>query len=430
MSTEEKMNIDERRKYLRQMKKRYAKAGRKKQGQLLDEMEAVTELERKTLIRLMKSNLQRKPRRRQRGRTYGAEVEDALRVIYPSFDYICAERLTPNLVWMAEHLARHGELEVSHVLLEQLERVSVSTVGRLLGRMRLDEPRLPREGPRRANRLTRDIPMLRLPWDIQVPGSCEVDLVHHCGPTTGGEYMCTLQMIDVATGWSERRAVLGRSYMVMEAAFLCCLARLPFAVREIHPDNGSEFFNHHMLRFWGEIVQGVKLSRSRPFHKNDNPRVEQKNATLVRAYLGHERLDSVAQVLAANQLYDKMWLYYNLFQPVMHLAEKEVIRQAGQPAQVKRRYDRAQTPFDRLCATDAILPQHRQQLQALRDQINPRQLRQAIYDTIDYIFSLPGAVSGISEDVRLTLATTSTIPQGGDPLLNLAFNCTQILKQP
>jgi hypothetical protein len=217
---------------------------------------------------------------------------------------------------------------------------------------------------------------------------------------------------------------------VMEAAFLCCLARLPFAVREIHPDNGSEFFNHHMLRFWGEIVQGVKLSRSRPFHKNDNPRVEQKNATLVRAYLGHERLDSVAQVLAANQLYDKMWLYYNLFQPVMHLAEKEVIRQAGQPAQVKRRYDRAQTPFDRLCATDAILPQHRQQLQALRDQINPRQLRQAIYDTIDYIFSLPGAVSGISEDVRLTLATTSTIPQGGDPLLNLAFNCTQILKQP
>jgi hypothetical protein len=430
MSTEEKMNIDERRKYLRQMKKRYAKAGRKKQGQLLDEMEAVTELERKTLIRLMKSNLQRKPRRRQRGRIYGAEVEDALRVIYPSFDYICAERLTPNLVWMAEHLARHGELEVSHVLLEQLERISVSTVGRLLGRMRLDEPRLPREGPRRANRLTRDIPMLRLPWDIQVPGSCEVDLVHHCGPTTGGEYMCTLQMIDVATGWSERRAVLGRSYMVMEAAFLCCLARLPFAVREIHPDNGSEFFNHHMLRFWGEIVQGVKLSRSRPFHKNDNPRVEQKNATLVRAYLGHERLDSVAQVLAANQLYDKMWLYYNLFQPVMHLAEKEVIRQAGQPAQVKRRYDRAQTPFDRLCATDAILPQHRQQLQALRDQINPRQLRQAIYDTIDYIFSLPGAVSGISEDVRLTLATTSTIPQGGDPLLNLAFNCTQILKQP
>ncbi len=92
-----------------------------------------------------------------------------------------------------------------------------------------------------------------------------------------------------------------------------------------------------MLRFWGEIVQGVKLSRSRPFHKNDNPRVEQKNSTLVRAYLGRDRVDSVAQVLATNQLYDKMWVYYNLFQPVMHLVKKEIIQQDGQPARVRSR---------------------------------------------------------------------------------------------
>ena len=183
-----------------------------------------------------------------------------------------------------------------------------------------------------------------------------------------------------------------------------------------------------MLRFWGEIVQGVKLSRSRPFHKNDNPRVEQKNSTLVRAYLGHERLDSVVQILATNQLYDKMWIYYNLFQPVMHLVEKEVIQQAGQPVRVKRRHDQARTPFDRLCATDAILPAHRQQLEVLRDQTNPRQLRQQIYDAIDYIFSLPGAVPGVTEDVRLTLAPSSTTQRGGDPLLNLAFNRTKVLK--
>jgi len=130
MSAEEKMSIDERRKYLRQMKKRYKRAGRKEKGRLLDEMEAVTELERKTLIRLLKGNLERKRRRKQRGRIYGAEVEDALRVIYPSFDYICAERLTPNLVWMAQHLARHGELQVSEVLLEKLDQISVSPVCR------------------------------------------------------------------------------------------------------------------------------------------------------------------------------------------------------------------------------------------------------------------------------------------------------------
>jgi len=417
-----KMSIDERRKYMRQMKKRYIKAGRKEKGQLLDEMEAVMELERKTLIRLINGSLQRKARRKQRGRRYGAAVEDALRVIHPSFDYICAERLTPNLVWMAQQLARHGELEVTEVLLEQLGQISISTVGRCLGRIRQYEPRLPRKGPRRANRLTRDIPMLRLPWSIQVPGSFEADLVHHSGPTPAGEYMCTLQMIDVATGWSERVAVLGRSFLVMQAAFQRILARLPFPVLEIHPDNGSEFLNDHMLRFWRKTIQGLQLSRSRPAHKNDNPRVEQKNSTLVRAYLGHERLDSVTQVRAANQLYDKMWVFYNLFQPVMHLIEKEVIQRDGQPARVIRRHDQARTPFDRLCATQAILPEHRQQLLALRERINPRTLRQEIYDSIETIFSLPGAVPGITEDVRLTLTTTSASLQGGDPLFKFAFH--------
>jgi hypothetical protein len=349
-------------------------------------------------------------------------VEDALRVIHPSFDYICAERLTPNLVWMAQQLARHRELEVTDVLLEKLGQISISTVGRCLGRIRQYEPRLPRKGPRRANRLTRDIPMLRLPWSIQVPGSFEADLVHHSGPTPAGEYMCTLQMIDVATGWSERVAVLGRSFLVMQAAFQRILARLPFPVLEIHPDNGSEFLNDHMLRFWRKTIQGLNLSRSRPYHKNDNPRVEQKNSTLVRAYLGHDRLDSVTQVLAANQLYDKMWVFYNLFQPVMHLVEKEFIQQDGQPARVIRRHDQARTPFDRLCATQAILPEHRRLLLALRDRINPRTLRQEIYDSIDYIFSLPGAVPGFTEDVRLTLTTASTSQQGGDPLFKFAFH--------
>jgi len=187
----------------------------------------------------------------------------------------------------------------------------------------------------------------------------------------------------------------------------CVLARLPFPVRQIHPDNGSEFFNHHLLRFWREKVPGVSLSRSRPYHKNDNRFVEQKNDTLVRAYLSHERLDTVAQTLALNHLYDKMWVYYNLFQPVMRLTEKTVVQQEGQPTRVKRRYGPARTPFDRLCATDVLLPQHHQQLQALRNRIDPRQLRQEIHDLIDFIFSLPNAVPGIIEDVHQTLVTPS-----------------------
>ena len=405
MSTEDKMNIDERRKYLRRMKKRYVQADRKEQGRLLDEMEAVTELHRKSLIRLMNGSLERKPRQRQRGRIYGPEVEYALAIIAEGWDYLCAERLTPNLVWMAKHLAAHGELEVSPPLLEKLDQISISTVQRILGRIPRDKPRLPRKGPRRTRKLTQGIPMRRIPWNEQQPGHLEVDLIHHCGPTPRGEYVCTIQTIDVATGWSELRAVLGRSYLVMEDAFRYIVAHIPFAILELHPDNGNEFFNYHLLRFFESEVQGITLSRSRPYHKNDNRFVEQKNSSIVRAYLGHDRLDTVAQTIAVNQLYDKVWIYYNLLQPVMRLSEKIVTPVEGQLPRVKRRYDQARTPFDRLCETNAITRERREQLEALRDRTNPRQLRQEIYDQIEYIFSLPNAVPGQTENVYLTLAT-------------------------
>ena len=423
MSNQEKMTVDEKRKYLRIVKPRYKQAGRNEKGQLLDEMEAVTGLDRKTLIRLMKGSLKRKPRSRQRDKTYGPAVDDALRVIYESFDGICAERLTPNLVWMAQNLERHGELTTTPEMLEQLGQVSISTVTRRLAHLQQDQPRLPRKKPRARNPMLKNIPMLRLPWNLQEPGRFETDLVHHCGLSASGEYVCTLQMIDVLTGWSERWAVLGRSYLVMEYAFRGILHRLPFPVIEIHPDNGSEFLNHHMLRFWGDIVQNVTISRSRPYRKNDNPRVEQKNSTLVRAYLGDDRIDSVAQTLALNVLYGKMGIYYNLFQPVMHLVGKEVTREDGQAVRVKRRYDDAATPFDRLCQTEAILPEHRDQLSALRDATNPRRLRQEIYDAIEQIFLLPGAPADRTEDVRSTLV--ENWPKGDDEL-SFAFDRTEI----
>jgi hypothetical protein len=421
MSISDRMTIDERRKYLRMMQKRYFQADRKERGRLLDEMEAVTELHRKSLIRLIRCNLERRPRRRQRGRTYGPEVDDALRVISESMDHICAERLTPNLSWLAKHLAAHGELEASPPLLEQLERISISTVSRILARIRQDEPRLPRRGPTRANHLTRQVPMRRIPWHEQEPGHFETDLVHHCGPSASGEYTCTIQMVDVTTAWSERSAILGRSYLVVKDGFNRILGRLPFPVREVHPDNGSEFFNHHMLRFWNSLKPEIQLSRSRPYHKNDNRFVEQKNSTLVRAYLGYDRLDTVAQTLAVNQLYDKMWLYYNFFQPVMRLSEKTWLQEEGHPPQLKRRYNDARTPFDRLCETGTISQEQQEQLKTLRDQTNPRQLRQEIYDLIDYISSLPGAVPGVTEDVRLTLMTSTRSPRADDRLPAPAF---------
>jgi hypothetical protein len=424
MPNEEKMTIDERRKYLRLIKKRYLKAGKLERGRLLDEMQAVTGLHRKSLIRLMSGSLERKARRKQRGRTYGPEVDDALRVISESLDYICAERLQPNLVWMATHLAYHGEIQASRLLLQQLTRISVSTLRRILSRLRQDERRLPRKGPAQANRVARQIPMKRIPWDEQQPGHFEVDAVHHCGISSGGHYVHTVQMVDVATGWTEQVATLGRSYLAMEDGFRRILARLPFPVLEIHPDNGSEFLNAHLVRFWKETVKGVTLSRSRPFHKNDNRFVEQKNSTLVRAYLGPSRFDTAAQTNALNQLYQKMWLYYNFFQPVMRLREKTMpplLPAQGQPSPIKRRFDRARTPFDRLCETHAISDEHKEQLRTLRDQTNPRQLRREIYQILDQIFLLPGAVPGETENVYYTLSTPTQSQKGEGIPVTLSF---------
>jgi len=421
MSTEEKMTIDERYKYFRMMKRRYERANRQEKGQILDEMQAFTGQHRKGLIRSMNGNPERQPRATQRGSSYGPAVDDALRVIDETLNFICAERLTPALVSTAQDLAAHGELETSPHLLQQLDQISISTVQRHLQRLTQDERRLPRKGPERANQVTRDVPMTRIPWNEAQPGHLEVDLVHHCGSSASGDYIHTLQMIDVATGWSERAAVLGRSYRVMEDGFKRCLARLPFPVLELHPDNGREFFNHHLVRFFRDTVQGVRLSRSRPYCKNDNRNVEQKNATLVRAYLGDHRLDSATQTQALNTLYDKMWLYYNFFQPVMRLAEKTVIRTEGQTTRIRRRYDKAQTPFDRLCATDAIDPEDRDRLQALKDQTNPRRLRQEIYQRIDGLLALPSATPGRTEDIYQTLSTPISPQKGEDALVTLSF---------
>jgi hypothetical protein len=402
MPAELKMTLSERRKYLSLMRVRYLPAQRAERCRLLDEMEQVTGLHRKSLVRLMTVGPVRKPRKRQRGRAYGCVVDDVIRVVAESLDYICAERLTPGLVATAQLLVRHGELTVSEAVLAQLGQISISTVKRILKRLRQDERRLPRRKPEGTMRILHEIPALRIPWDIQEPGHFEVDLVHHGGPSSTGEYLHTLQLTDVATGWSERVAVLGRSALVMEAAFRRVLARLPFPIIELHPDNGSEFLNHHLLRFFKEAVKGVRISRSRPWHKNDNCHVEQRNDSLVRAYLGYDRLDSVAQALAANQLYDRMWLYYNFFQPVLHVSAKSLVVAEGQRPHIKRHYDTASTPFDRLCAANGLATARQQELALLRQQTNPRRLHQEVHTLLDYVLALPTADS--PQDVRQTLA--------------------------
>jgi transposase InsO family protein len=369
------MTITERRTYLARMYPRYLQADRLERGRLLDEMHMVTGLHRKSLLRLLNaSSLARKPRTSQRKRSYGAKVEDIIRFVWEALDFICAERLTPALAPTAQLLARHGDLTLTDDVLEQLRRISVATVQRRLSRFSQDTPRLPRKGPERANRVAKAIPMRRIPWDISEPGHFEVELVHHGGPTPIGDFVYTLQLVDVASGWSERVAILGRGQLRMEEGFRRVLARLPFPIKELHSDNGSEFLNDHLVRFFGTTITGLQLSRSRPYQKNDNRFVEQKNSTLVRAYLGTTRLDTVEQTAALNALYDQMWVYYNLFQPVLHLREK-----VANGTRLTRRWDEARTPLARLVGSGVLSREEEQRVEAQVEATNPRVLRDEIY---------------------------------------------------
>lgn len=392
MPTEDEMTVTERRKYLKRMKPLYSQANRSEQSRMLTEMEQVTGLHRKSLLRLLHApTLERTKREKGRGRTYGLAVEQVILVVWESLDYVCAERLTPTLLSTAQHLAHFGTLHLSREVEEQLRQISEATVTRILHKHRSRKQRLPQKGPERANQVRKPVPMKRIPWETSEPGHFEVDLVQHSGESSDGIYAYTLQMVDVATGWSERVAVLGKGQQAMEGGFRRILERLPFAVKELHPDNGSEFFNNHLVRFWGEAITGLTLSRSRPYQKNDNRFVEQKNATLVRQYFGTIRLDTAEQVKAMNALYDKMWLYYNFFQPVMHLQEK-----ICQDDYVVRHWDQAQTPYQRLVATQVLSDDQQARLQALYQQTNPMTLRKEIYRRLSALWGTPSSDASVA----------------------------------
>jgi hypothetical protein len=400
MPREERMTVDERRKYLKLVGPRYARASRGERSALITEMASVTGLHRKSLLRLLHGpTLERAPRRlRVRRRRYGAAVGEVIRVVWESLDYICAERLTPALLPTAQQLARWEELALTDAVAGHLATISQSTVQRLLQRFQRSRPRLPRRKPQPPNQMLRQTPMMRLPWATPAPGNFETDLVHHCGQIAAGEYVHTLQLVDIATGWSERVAVLGRSQAAMVAAFRRVQERLPFPITHLHPDNGSEFFNDHLIRYFGEAMTGLQLSRSRPYRKNDNRFVEQKNATLVRAYLGYDRLETSRQWAALNALYDQMWVYYNLFQPVLHLVGKEVVG-----GKLRRQWDQAQTPYQRLLASGILPSEQQDRLAALYAKTNPRQLREAIYQAVERLWHHPNPIQATN---RKEAATT------------------------
>ena len=412
MSTTEKMDIDERYKYLRIKQKWYQQAEKRKEKQeLLDEMERVTKLHRKHLITLLQQRkIERRPRQRQRGKHYGAEVDAALAVIWEAQDYICAKRLKGVLVYTAEQLAKYGELRLSPQLKAQLESISASSIRRHLPKRAGYQAQ--RAHQRFQNVHQRAIPIEPIPWDIEEPGHFELDLVHHCGDHVAGEYVYTLQVVDVATGWSGRRAILGRSYIVVADALYYLGQQIPFPYRKLHPDNGSEFLNDNLLRFLEKRYPDLQPTRSAPGKPNDNRFVEQKNSTLVRALLGDVRLDTVQQTRFLNRIYDKMHTYHNFIQPVMHQVDKQWVSHPDTAGGYTRRFhDDPVPPVVRLCNSGTLSEEKRADLLTQRDAINPLALRREIYADLQHLFSYPCAAPGEAQNAFQTLAFPELFPE-------------------
>ncbi len=379
----EKMSVKERRKFLLVQQERYLNASRSAKSAMLDAMEADTHLHRKHLIRLMNSDdIRPRKRNRERSRTYGPEVDHAVRLVADALDWVGAERVQPVLADMAQRLARFGYLTLSADLLSQLQKVSTSTVRRIMKRIGRPPNTLPqvRRGRRADSVVQSRVPVGVIPWQEPEPGHFEADLVYHTNNNLGGPFVCTLHLVDVLTGWSECFALLGHEFDQMWQALQAFRARCPIPVREIHTDNGSEFMNTAFISHFGSETLSVRLTRGRPGFKNDNRFVEQKNSSLIRAYLGHLHLYTAEHCALLDHLYSDMWCYYNLFVPVVRQTSRRVRRTANGLLQIVRTQDCATTPLERLLrAAPPLSRSTAEQLVALRDDTDPLALKQHIH---------------------------------------------------
>jgi transposase InsO family protein len=388
----EKMTVDERFKYLRMMQERYHKADRQGKIRLLDESQAVTGLHRKYLIACMNCPChQRHKPNRARSRTYGPEVEQVVALVADALDWIGADRLQPGLVATAQHLARFGHMTLSAEVLSKLQDVSISTVRRILRRVGrpVNAPPQVRRGRRPDSVVQAQVPVGVIPWDEAEPGHFEADLVLHGTAGLEGPFVCSLQLVDVLTGWSERFAILGHEFDEMWQAIQAFKERCPIRAREIHTDNGSEFINRAFVSQFGPEALNAQLTRGRVGSKNDNRFVEQKNSSLVRAYLGNLYLYTATHRALLDRLYEDMGLYYNLFQPVVRQTARHV--EAGDHGLIRivRTQDCAATPLDRLLrAKPPLARDMAEYLQTLHHDTDPLELKRHIHRQLDELVQL------------------------------------------
>jgi hypothetical protein len=369
--------------YLRAIHGRYRQAARTEKGPILDEFCRATGYHRKYALRLLNGPPpgSARPQRRRRPPTYGPAVLQALTVIWEAAGAPWSVRLKALLpLWLPWAKRR---LQLSATVCQQLRRISARQIDRRLGpaKRRLTTRRYGRTKP--GSLLKHHIPLKLDHWDVTAPGFTEVDLVAHAGHRADGEFAHSLNVTDIHTTWVETRALLGRSEARVQTALDEIRQVLPFRLQGIDSDNGSEFINDHLYRYCQ--AQAIQFTRGRPYKKDDNAHIEQKNWTHVRQLVGYHRYDTPAAVAALNALYrHELRLFQNLFLPSVKLQRKVRVG-----ARVRRRYDAPRTPLDRVLAGGAAAETPRvTQLVALRDQLDPFALAQAIDRKIERLVAL------------------------------------------
>jgi hypothetical protein len=358
--------------YLNAIYPRYQPASRAEKQRILDEFCRVTGYHRKSALRLLNGPVpaRRPPAARRRPPTYGTRVIQILAAIWRAAGYPWSVRLKALLpLWLPWARPR---FRLSPAVEAQLLRLSPRQMDRRLAAYRRPSQtgRYGRTKP--GTLLKHHIPLRTDRWDVTVPGFTEIDLVAHCGDSGDGEFAHSLNLTDIHTTWVETRAVLGRGQHAVQQALEAMRQTLPFRLQGIDSDNGSEFINAHLVRYCQH--HAIQFTRGRPYKKDDNAHIEQKNWTHVRKLVGYLRYDSPAAVAALNALYShELRLFQNLFLPSVKLLRKTRVG-----ARIHRVYDRPQTPFERVQACPEAVPVRVAHLQHLRATLDPFALAEAI----------------------------------------------------
>jgi hypothetical protein len=356
----------------RSLRRRYQAASSRAKKQILEEFVCVSGYHPKYAIHLLNSALTAIPARQLRARPtiYDAAAKQALVVLWEASDRVCGKRLKPLLRLLVPALERHGHLMLDDGIRNKVLSMSAATIDRLLRTARSVT------GARKPRRVTPEI-RRRIPvrtfadWNDPPPGSMEMDLVAHCGESTRGSYVHSLTLTDIASGWTECAPLVVRESSLLVEVLERVRQGLPFALRALDVDNGSEFVNETMMQYC--LRHGIELTRSRPYRKNDQAWIEQKNGAVVRKLLGYRRFEGVAAAQALGRLYGASRLFVNFFQPSFKLAEKH-----RQGAKVTKRYHPPQTPCDRLLLDDAVSDEHKIKLRGLSETLDPLQLLEEV----------------------------------------------------